>query len=337
MAFNSVSLLGSSITQSGRLKSLNVELQDLQRQLASQKKHETYSGFRTDAFRIQDMHEQTSRLQVYGQNIKRVETRMNMMLDSVEQMRTLGNQIQDSILTQTREGDVNVEDINIVGDMNLSFLYDLMNVKDGDRYLLAGTDSENQPLEDINGLVESMNVEISNWLDGTQTYDQMITNIDNLSNEALGLSTTLSSAGAVTVKVDDNVNIDYSLKADEQGFKDMLKGFALAKALKQPDEAVDIGTKDEFQKLLTYTSNLVGSGVDKAKNSSYRLSSQYNLLKNIKEQNTSDTGMLQGLISDKEDADPTEVVIALQGMQSQLTASYEVTRIMSEMSLVNFL
>jgi len=312
-------------------------MQDLQRQLASGKKHNTLSDFKTDAFRIQDLRAESSRLDVYSKNMKRVQTRMNIMLDSVEQMRTLGNQIQDTIQIQTREGEVDIQDINSVADMNLSFLYDLMNAKDGDRYLFAGTDAGNKPLENIDNLINTMDAEVSNWLNGSQTYDDMIANIDNLSDKALGLSSSLSSAGEVTVKIDNNVNIDYSIKADEDGFKDMLKGFALAKAIRFPDAATDVATESEFHKLLTYTGNLVAGGVEKAKDSSYSLSSQYSLLKNVQQQNVSQQGMLTTMIEEKENADPSEVIIGLQSMQTQLTASYEVTRIMSEMSLVNFL
>jgi flagellin-like hook-associated protein FlgL len=50
-----------------------------------------------------------------------------------------------------------------------------------------------------------------------------------------------------------------------------------------------------------------------------------------------DRATLANLIGQKEDADTTEVVAQIQSLQTQLQASYQVTSIISQLSLVNFI
>lgn len=333
----SVSLQGNSTTQSLRLKSMNSQLSDLQRQLATQKKHDKISGFGTKAFRIQDLHEQNKKLDIYQENTKRVSTRMQMMTESLEQMVTSAQDVQDTILTQTREGEVDLSDIQNIADTSMRFMQDLLNTSDGSRYLFSGSASSSKPMDNMAALESNVNAEVSKWLDGTQTFDEMMTSIDSYTDEQLGLSSDLAGAGKTTTKISDSVDVDYTAKANSDAFKNVIKGMALAKAAQFPDAATDIGTEAEFHKLLDTANNYLEDGIQGMRDTGFDLGAEYNLLKRVDEQNKSDSNMSQSLISDMEDADPTEVVVQIQSLQTQLTSSYEVTRIMSQLSLVNYM
>lgn len=331
------SLAGKTTSQITRLKSLNYQFQELQRQMSTQKKHATYSGFAAQAIRIQDLRGESNKIARYQENIQRVNTRMNMVMNSVEKMRDLGKQVQDVIIIQTTEGEVEIDTINNVAQANLRFFEDLMNSKDGDRFIFSGTASEEKPMQNMQALINRMQSEVDNWLDGTQTVDQLITNIENLSDVELGLAPQITAAGHVTTKIDETVDVDYTVMANEKGFKDMLKGMALSQVLKFPDAAVDVATEDEFHKLLTYDANLVSGGSKAMKEASYRLSSEFALLKNVQDQHVTEKGMADTLIAETENVDTTDVVINIQALQTQMTASYEATNIMAELSLVNYL
>ncbi len=336
MVFTS-SLVGKTTSQITRLKSMNFQFQELQRQLATQKKHDTFSGFGAQAIRVQDLRGESMKLNRYQENIKRVDTRMNMVLNSVEKMRTLGKQVQDVIVIQTTEGEVEIDNINNVAQANLRFFEDLLNTKDGDRFIFSGTAAELEPMENLQNLRNRMNQEVTDWLNGTQTADQLIANVEAMSDLDLGFAPQLTAAGKVTTRVDDNVDVDYTVMANEQGFKDMLKGMALAEALKFPDAAVDIGTESEFHQILNYNKNLVAGGSKSMQGSSYRLSAEFALLNNVQEQHIVEKGMTDTLIAETENVDTTDVVINIQALQTQMTASYEASNIMAQLSLVNYL
>lgn len=333
----STSLVGKSTAQITRLKNMNIQFQDLQRQLSTQKKNATFSGFGAQAIRIQDLRGESMKLARFQENIQRVDTRMNMVLNSVEKMRDLGRQVQDVIVIQTTEGEVEIDNIKNVAQSNLRFMEDLLNTKDGDRYIFSGTASELKPMQNMQGLLNRMQVEVDNWLNGSQSVDDLINTIENLSDTDLGFAPQITAAGRVTTKIDETVDVDYTVMANEQGFKDMLKGMALAQALEFPDAAVDIGTESEFHQLLKYNSNLVASGSKQMEKSSFRLSAEFALLDNVQQQHIVEKGIADTLIAETENVDTTDVVVNIQALQTQMTASYEASNIMAQLSLVNYL
>ena len=68
-----------------------------------------------------------------------------------------------------------------------------------------------------------------------------------------------------------------------------------------------------------------------------QLASKFGLVKSIRENHVSDLNLNLTQVDKIENADPTTVLTSLQALQNQMTASYEVTRIVSQLSLLNFL
>ena len=60
-------------------------------------------------------------------------------------------------------------------------------------------------------------------------------------------------------------------------------------------------------------------------------------MKSIADRHETDMATLEGLTGNAENIDTTEAIAKLQSVQTQMTASYEITRIVSQLSLVNFL
>lgn len=333
----SVSLMGKSNAQTLRLQSMNGQLQDLHRQLSSQKKHEKMSGFGTQAFRVQDLRADVNRMETYQTNTHKVTTRMQMMTDSLDKMVETAQGVQDSVMIQTRDGGVEIGDINNIADTAMRFMEDLLNTSDGNRYLFAGSATGSKPMDALATMEANFKDEMTNWRNGSQTYDQMMTNINNFTDAELGLNSDLSVAGKVTTKISDGVEVNQTALANESGFKTLLKGIALAKAAEFPDESVDIGTADEFHDMMDEITIFLKEGTEDLRETGYRLGSEYSLLKSVEEQNENDINLAETLISEMEDADPTDTVVKIQSLETQLTSSYEVSRIMSQLSLVNYM
>jgi flagellin-like hook-associated protein FlgL len=60
-------------------------------------------------------------------------------------------------------------------------------------------------------------------------------------------------------------------------------------------------------------------------------------LETTETQHLLDSSLFNRILIEKEDADTTEVVAKIQSLQTQLTSAYEVTSLVSKLSLVNFL
>jgi flagellar hook-associated protein 3 FlgL len=329
---NNVSLLAQSTSQSNRLSDLRATFDDLERQVTTQKKYANYSGFGTDSVNLQRLHNSQTMTNGYLDNINTVLPRINMMSQNMTQIAQLGTQLLSTI---NLAGGANIDTINQVAQQNLGFTKDLTNQQLDGRYLFAGSDAENQPFTDSNTLNSNFSDQINSWLANGGSAP-LISATDAFSTTNLGLSAGLANSGAVTARIGQSTDIDYTVKADQPGFKDIISAFALLSNLKQPGPG-DTATSAEFNSILSHATDVLTRGVQEMNDANQQLAGKTGLIKSIQDNHTSDTNLLQTQIDSLENADPQTAIINMQSLQNQLTASYQVTKIVSQLSLVNFM
>jgi len=121
-------------------------------------------------------------------------------------------------------------------------------------------------------------------------------------------------------------------------FKNILRALTFLANLKYPDPAAgDLATPAEFDEILRHSVDVLTRGVQEMNDSTKQLASKFSLLKGVKESHTSDMQLLLTQIDRIEAVDPSNAIITMQLLQNQLTASYQVTKIVSQLSLVNFM
>jgi flagellar hook-associated protein 3 FlgL len=331
-----ISFLGQSNAQQFRLRAQSQTLADLQRQVATQKKHETFSGFGFESLTLQKYRMDRSRTETWLGNIGAVTTRINLMTDMMGRASELGRQLMGSIQTATREGNMDVGTIKVLARDALALMRDLVNLTLEDRYLFAGSDTALRPFDNLGQLDANFQTEIADWLGGATTTAQLIANAEGFTGPQLGFNPGLSSSGSVSIRIEETTEIDYTVMADSSGFQDIMRALAFAANIELPG-ATDAPTNSEFHDALDAILLMAKRGVDAIDAAATSLGSKFNLIKNIEETHERDVALFDNLISKIEDADTTEVVVKLQAMQTQVTASYEVTRIVSQLSLVNFI
>ena len=337
MSIGGTSFLERSLTQANRLKDLNTTLIDLQRQVTTQKKSETLSGLGLEAENIQRHRTEANQTQVYIDNIDTASSRINTMTDIMERVTELGQQLMGSIQTQVREGTVDIQQIHSIARNGLDFIQQMLNIEIGGRHLFAGTDTTNNPLADMATLNANFQTEVADWLSGAQTEAALESNVDAFLAGSLGYAPTLSSSGTVFARIHDNIDLDYTVRADSAGFQQVLKGLALAANLEIPDPSIDIGTMPEFHDILDKIIRVTSSGINEVRSDLSALGGKLNLMQSLKENHTRDIELLKSAIADVENADTTETVLKLQSVQQQLTASYEITRVVNQLSLINYI
>lgn len=337
MTLSNISFLGKSLIQTNNLKSLNTNLVDLQRQLATQKKFDNFADIGPDSKRVQRLRADTNSAEVFMKGIDNSKIKINLMSDAMLEITKLAKEVADSIVIQTREGDVEIDAINTVAKGNLSFLDDLLNTDFNGDFLFSGTDVSNEPFASAPTLNTNFQNEISTWLNGTQSAASLISNIQGISGTDLGYSSSLPTAEDVRVRIDTSIEINYSVHADQAGLPDILRGISLAANLKFPDPAVDTGTEADFHQILNEISDLISKGVKELDSANFSLSSQVSLMDNIYERHRNDQNTFEGLVADIEDADSVDIITQIQSLQTQLTASYQASSVIQQLSLVNFI
>ncbi|MFH1157382.1 MAG: hypothetical protein V1721_00620 [Pseudomonadota bacterium] len=332
-----VSFFAQSMSQANRLNDLRATMDDLQRQVTTQKKYETFSGFGTDSFSLQRLKSSQPLLRSYIDNIDKVSTRMELMNTAMTKISELGNQLVTAIHVQSQSGQDGIETINQLARQSLQFVEDLINQTLDGHCLFAGSDVTSPPFIGDTVLNSNFKTQVDVWLAGGQTNAQLIAVTDGFTSGNLGLAPGLATSGNITAHIDQNMDIDYTIRADEDGFKDILRALAFAANLRYPDPATDVATPAQFDDILNNILSVVTNGVQEMNRTAQQLASKFDLLKSIRENHVSDLGMVTTQIDKMENVDTTTALVSLQTMQTQLTASYQITKIVSELSLVNFM
>lgn len=336
MTISKVSFLGSSSAQIARLKGMNATLSDLTRQIASRKKHDTLADFGVDAATVQRNRVEISRVGSYLDNISAVTTRINQMNAAMTGARDAVQQVIDGLVIAVHDSTADISSIANLAKNSLAFLQDMTNLNHDGRYLFAGSDTDMPPFQDANTMNANFQAEVADWLNGTNSTAQLLSNVDGFTGADLGMNPSLGASGNVAVRIDDTSELDYTVRADTDGFQQLIRALGFM-ANMQPPGPGDIPTVSEANDVMTQILQIAREGLQQLDAASARVGINFNLIKSVQDTHEQDSAMLEGLISDAEDADTTEVVAQLQALQTQLQASYETTRISSQLSLINFL
>jgi flagellar hook-associated protein 3 FlgL len=231
-----VSTLGQALRQIENISSQQILFSQLSTQMATGKKTQSYAGLNTDALTSLRSRTQLSNIEIFKNNMTRADTRIGLMLTSVEEFQAQSREFSKTQTTMVIQGPhqqgeevyyddplTSVVETTIVGrtsalpDNDLksvmdhasnlyNFLVDLVNTQDGDRYVLAGADSLVKPVNDQGTLDAAITSLISDWKAGTITTDDLIRDLkdrtstggnpDALTDTIVGFSPSLTSGNS---------------------------------------------------------------------------------------------------------------------------------------------
>ncbi|MCB9977550.1 MAG: hypothetical protein H6858_08145 [Rhodospirillales bacterium] len=395
-----ISTLGQALRQIENIKNQQTTLSGLSTQLATGKKTRNFSGLGTDALSSIRSRSDIISLDAYISNIGKADTRLKTMLSAIEEFQAQGNNLADGFVGFIQQGTHQLGDIvtyddpatpfvheetavgmttstpddELQGLINLSkklydYMTNLINTKDGDRYVLGGADTLTQPLNDTGTLDAAVSTLLTSWKNGTITTDQLLADIkdrttangnpDALTDSVIGYSATLSAgnAGRVFVRVDDNSELDYTVHGNEDPFRDIIVALSFLKNENLPpiadtyEDGVFPGTPDaqgapgytldqqqqSFYTLYNQLTSMVTKALDQIDNVRFDLESVRASMNESKNFHVDQKNLFQSIVSDIEDVDTNEVALKLNTLQVQLEATFRVTALVSQLTLVNFI
>lgn len=371
-----ISNLGQALDQISRLKTQQVTLDTLANQIATGKKTQQFSGLGGDVLRSQRARADIKALDQYSTNITNATRRIELMTSSLQTITGQAGNISAALNTLVISGDIpEFETTQQLARDVYDFVVDLLNTKDGERFLFAGSDSETRPIED-RGLFDSYLGDfvpdidditnppltasgfIGDWGDGTITTEEFIAAYSDVNENILGYSESLvnDTTGQVRVRVDENSDFDYTMLANNDGLKDLVIALGVLKNLPPPEFAPGalndpIATsvaedvppfpstekQENFKAVFTDIMGKIANAMDKIEMEEYRLSLVQAQTNVIQEQYTFQRNAFQNTVADAEDIDLNETAAKIQQAQVSLEASYSVTALISDLTLVNFL
>lgn len=333
---NSISTAGQNLTRLTQLTDLRQRLNDLERQIVSGKESDTFSGLGSDAQRIQGLRADENELNSFIEGGKRAMTRTQLMTTAMDNVDQAAIDVIAMFQLQVKEGDVELGDINRVAGDRLDIIHDLMNSNSEGRYLFAGTDIASAPMSSPSNLDSTVQGLVEDWMDGTLTTDQFLADVQSLNNGQLGYAPTLENAGDVSARIDETVEINYTVKADDDGMRSIMIGAAVAKHLRAPGPG-DVVTEEQFYEVFNEIPRIIRGGRDDLEQDRFDVGTAHNIIDRTVEEHKVDASTLQGIVDDLENTDMSEAIVKLQTLQTQLTASFQTANVVQSLTLVNFI
>lgn len=335
-----VSNLGSFLFQKDKLSNLRMSLLDAQRQIATGKKSDIYAGLGTRVQEVQRLRADINIMESYNKGIDAASIRGNLMDAALSKSLDIARDISKSIsLTPAEGNEPDITTIQTLATSSFDFLKELLNTESNGRYLFAGSNISTPPYADDSELMASVQAEMDAWMNGTQTVDDFLANVNALTGTDLGYSLDLNSATAVKVRVDDGRDVDYTVLANNDGMSNLVRVAAVLSQLEFPDESDPsvFATKQEYYQVLREMKNIIDTSIDGITQSQANLAVARNNMQDSQDRHVQDIAALNNIVASIENVDPAEAIVKLQAIETQLNASYNTIAAIRNLSLVNFL
>lgn len=327
--------LGSQINNEFLLQVLRTRLNDTQRIIATGKKSDTIAELGSQgasnaiSFRakIDTLSGYTSNLNTAKPKLTVMDQAMNSIADDARSaLNTLRSQLQGSTPSATI--------LSGEATSKLQQVISQLNVQVNGQYQFSGDDLYNAPLSNASTLDTNIGGLISGFLSGSPTASSVVSAARGVSGTNLGFSSTALSSGNVSFRADDNLDVDYTVRASQQGFADVLRGLSLIKNLPQPTTPTE---QTNYWTVVSGAMQLLDEGSRAIDLYQGTLGTKAKLVDELLTQHREATGDYEIFVGNIEDADVAAAATQLQSLQSQLQASYSIIAQLKDLSLVNYL
>lgn len=195
--------------QSQTLVQMRAQLDDLQRQLATGKKSETYSGLGLGRGLDLEVRARLSRIENFGTSIFNVDLRVNMMNTALERIRTVGADMRSEtrfpLSYELVSGGQTAA--QRTATLRLDEVLSLLNEKAGDRYLFSGRATDQAAAESVSHIL--------NGDGGRAGFKQVMAErllADQGADQRGRLLAPAAAAGVVTLSHDGTANHPFGFK-----------------------------------------------------------------------------------------------------------------------------
>lgn len=396
-----VSTLGQALTQISRIKDQQTLFNSLNLQLTTGRKTSHFAGLGIDALGSQRARADIRSLDTYTGNIQRATTRIDLMLNAIGEFQAQAESFWEFLVgfsqeSTHQEGEVILGDdpstvevetdvpigmtsANLDGDFRtlqdfasslFDFMKDLLNAKEGDRYLLGGSQSTTRPYTDTGTLDAAMTSLIGGWRGGAISNNEFFADLRDrnattanpnaITDSIIGYTAALSqgNVSGVYVRVSDSSEIEYTALANEQAFRDIMVALSY---IKNPDlgPIANVYTppnappappdvqgapgntiqemKENFFGVFNQVRTMVSKAIDDIDQVRFRLEGAKARISELKINYMDEKNALLNTVSDIENVDINLVAVQIKMLEIQLDASYRITAKLQDLSLTNYI
>ncbi len=333
----SISDTGQNLLMQSIVQSSQQQLDDLQVQISSGLRAQTYSGLGgLMTYQSLSLTSQSNTLDAYNTAINSV-TNVTSAMDSAMTSTTNSAQSVLSSLQAVVQGstDPGMTTLNAAAKGALASIQSALNTQSSGTYVFAAADTSNAPVADTTALNTSVQTDLAAYYAGTESAATLLSNTSTYTAAQMGYSTTLAAAPNVSVRTGNNVDTDYTVKADNTGFQKVMQGLSIIANLQY-----NSADQSSFWTVYNGAVASINSGMTAVTADQAKLGIATKSMADTQTQITATQSVLSTSISNIDDLSTTEMAAAstkLTNLESQLQTSYAIISQLKTVHLIDFL
>jgi flagellar hook-associated protein 3 FlgL len=294
---------------------------DLQVQIASGKKTQSFSGIADDAGRLVNLKSELSQAEQFIQNITITEKRLDLMAFAMDEIEDIARKARTDLAGAFNGSAADDIQLSLLAQASLDQVVEVLNTKDDSRFLFSG------------GAVQTKPVNLSNAAYTAPAPGSPPTFVQTVETGFYQGDTVEQS-----MRADDGFNVSYGINADESAFEKLIRTLDNVSNITFTDP-ITAEEKTFLTAAMTELTELIdNNGVDKTLSD---LRADVGLdrvvLDSIRDKHKDFLQFSQDSIAEIENINPAEVITALNFEQLQLEASFTTIARIQTLSLSNFL
>lgn len=300
----------ATFTQSQMLNSSNMRLQSeyaqKQNQLSSGQKSDSYAGIAAETPQILSLESDYSKLVSQSENVQTALDRTEMMYDILGNMVDIGQGLLDDLNAAISGTGVNDTQLVSLAEQGLEQIVSLLNTQSTGRYLFAGSDINNAPVN-LDSYTGTSGITLPSTADASY-YE---------GNDYIQ-----------SVEVRDGFNVEYGITADNEAFEEIIR--ALDLVINHESNANPTATLEEAYDLLNRALEDISS-------LRATVSQDSQVFDQAIDDGLTELNLIDTMIANLEEVDLAEVSVRLQELETQLEASYTITTKLLNLKLSDYL
>lgn len=335
------------ITRSIRL--LNLQLARQNQQLGSGLYADGLIGVAPRALELGQIKSELGTVNNYKGAVQSAQNRIQLYALTIEEIIDIATEAQDTMIKNRDPFFAETAAPRVQAEALLDRIGNLLQTRDGDRYIFAGTNYTQNP---INGAVSGLeNVATPGFIypagavPGAYTqvtdttvfpsgnYDADTSFFINPNAVAPATYAGYFDSTSTTLFTDDNEQVSYGVSAAEDGFQTLIDA-----VIRFRDATADVSTNpDMYQQRVDDARTQLSTAITQLKSIASRNGYKQQQLKEVMERHDLSLDVLKIRAGAIENVDIAEVSVNIKNLQTSLEASYVITRDTLQLSLVNYL
>lgn len=294
---------------------------DLQVQIASGKKTQSFSGIADDSGRLVNLKSELAQAEQFIQNITITEKRLDLMAFAMDQIEDIARKSRTDFAAALNGGAADEVQLSLLAQASLDQVVEILNTKDDSRFLFAG------------GAVETKPVNLSNAAYTAPAPGSPPTFVQTV-------ETGYYQGDAVTqsTRADDGFSVSYGINADQSAFEKLIRTLDNVSNVTFTDPITAQEQTFLTDAMTELTELIDNNGTDKTlADLRADIGLDRVVLDSLRDKHNNFLEFSQNSIAKIENIDAAEVVTALNFEQIQLEASFTTIARIQTLSLSNFL